>query len=113
MAPSSSEPPFSSAASVKAYRKHPNLSTDSLQVIPTVLAGYLRYLEGVDDCGNAFVQSPDPLLEELKALSPECVLKQTDVFGVDLFEDGLGERILASYARMQGVGNVRKELESL
>jgi fructuronate reductase len=82
-------------------------------VVPLVLAGYLRYLEGVDDEGNLFQQSPDPLLDELKGLPAKGVLKRKDVFGVDLYEDTLGKRVLEIYSNMKGVGNVRKELEAV
>ena len=37
-------------------------------LIPLVLAGYARYLKGVDDEGNAFAPSPDPLLAELQPI---------------------------------------------
>ncbi len=105
--------PIRFGETIKAYREHPSLSTDSLRVIPFVLAGYLRYLEGIDDEGNAFEQSPDPLLDELKALSAEEVLKRKDVFGVDLYEDSLADRVLEIYSTLKGKGNVRKELEKL
>jgi fructuronate reductase len=105
--------PIRFGETIKAYRKDAKLSTDDLNVIPAVIAGYLRYLQGTDDEGNAFEQSPDPLLDELKALSPEEVLKRTDVFGVDLYEDNLADRALVIFERMQGKGNVRRELEKL
>ena len=105
--------PIRFGETIKAYRKADNLSTEELKVIPLVLAGYLRYLEGVDDEGNTFEQSPDPLLDELKALSPEEVLKRSDVFGVDLYEDSLAERVLAIYKKLQGKGSIRRELEAI
>ena len=98
---------------IKGYRARNDLSTESLTLIPAVFAGYLRYLQGIDDKGNAFEQSPDPLLEELKALSPEEVLHRQDVFLVDLFADSLGQRCLDLFHQMQGAGNVRKTLEGL
>ena len=46
-------------------------STSSLVGIPLVIAGWLRYLEAVDDTGAAFTPSPDPLLAGLqKRASP-------------------------------------------
>ncbi len=105
--------PIRFGETIKAYRKSPTLDTESLKAIPLVIAGYLRYLQGVDDNGNAFEQSPDPLLEELKVLDGKDVLKRVDVFGVDLYEDNLAKRVLEIYANMQGKGNVRKELERL
>ena len=41
---------------------------NELVLIPLVLAGYARYLKGIDDSGKAFEPSPDPLLEELQAI---------------------------------------------
>ncbi|WP_029323027.1 mannitol dehydrogenase family protein [Butyrivibrio sp. AE3004] len=105
--------PIRFGETIKAYRASDKLSTDSLKVVPMVIAGYLRYLEGIDDEGKEFEQSPDPLLSELKALSPEEVLKREDVFGVDLYADSLANRALELYEKMKGNGNVRKELESL
>ena len=105
--------PIRFGETIKAYRNKSSLGTEKLKVIPVVLAGYLRYLEGVDDEGNVFEQSPDPLLDELKALPAKEVLKRKDVFGVDLYQDTLAKRVLEIYAEMQGKGNVRKELELL
>jgi len=105
--------PIRFGETIKAYRNKSSLGTEKLKVIPVVLAGYLRYLEGVDDEGNVFEQSPDPLLDELKALPAKEVLKRKDVFGVDLYQDTLAKRVLEIYAGMQGKGNVRKELELL
>ncbi len=105
--------PIRFGETIKAYRNHSCLSTESLKVVPLVLAGYLRYLEGIDDEGNQFEQSPDPLLNELSRLSAKDVLKRADVFGVDLFEDTLAKRVLEYYTSMKGTGNIRKELEKL
>ena len=83
------------------------LDMDNLVLIPLVLAGYARYLKGIRDDGTPFEPSPDPLLEELMAIvaplevgKPDqdySCLKQLysrkDVFGLDLYEAGLGERI--------------------
>ncbi len=85
----------------------------SLHYIPVVLAGYLRYLTGVNDEGKPFDLSPDPLLDELtgimaayrgwKKASPEelkCILARKDIFAVDLFEAGLAERVTELFNRM-------------
>ena len=103
--------PIRFGETIKAYRKRSDLDTRELTLIPLVLAGYLKYLTGVDDEGNKFEQSPDPLLGELKELEPEEVLKRQDVFGVNLYEDTLADKILKIYEKMQGKGSVRKELE--
>ncbi len=71
-----------------------------------MLAGYARYLKGIDDNGQAFEPSTDPMLAELQAIVAPLEVKEgeqdfsclkqlysrVDVFGVDLYEVGLGER---------------------
>ena len=83
------------------------LDMDNLVLIPLTLAGYARYLKGIRDDGTPFDPSPDPLLEELMEIvaplevgKPDqdwsCLKRlysRTDVFAVDLYEAGLGERI--------------------
>lgn len=49
---------------IKAYAAAPSLNVADLKLIPLVFAGWLRYLMGVDDNGNAFTPSPDPMLAE-------------------------------------------------
>ncbi|MBQ3766324.1 MAG: mannitol dehydrogenase family protein [Bacteroidales bacterium] len=83
------------------------LDMDNLVLIPLALAGYARYLKGIRDDGTPFQPSPDPLLEELQAIvaplelgKPDqdwsCLKRlygRKDVFSVDLYGIGLGERI--------------------
>lgn len=103
--------PIRFGETIKAYIADPGLSQDDLVMIPLVLAGYLRYLQGKDDEGNAFSPSSDPMLEELMAAKPEDILKKTEVFAVDLYEAGLADKILKMYEEMcQGSGSVRSTL---
>jgi fructuronate reductase len=83
------------------------LDKQNLVLIPLTLAGYARYLKGIKDDGTPFEPSPDPLLEELQAIvAPLEIGKQDqdysclkqlysrqDVFGLNLYEAGLGEQI--------------------
>lgn len=111
---------------IKAYLTREDLNVSALTGIPLVLAGWCRYLLGVDDEGNLFEPSPDPLLPILRkslkgirigqkadvhaALAP--LLSNKTVFGVDLYEAGLGERVEALFARMiAGPGAVRRTLQ--
>ena len=85
------------------------LDKHNLILIPLTLAGYARYLKGIDDEGKAFMPSPDPLLDELQSIvAPleiggknqdfSCLKKlysRKDIFGLDLYEAGLGEQIEA------------------
>ncbi|MCR5672867.1 MAG: mannitol dehydrogenase family protein [Lachnospiraceae bacterium] len=103
--------PIRFGETIKAYRNTPDLGTDDLTVIPLVLAGYLRYLNGTDDEGRPFDQSSDPMLSLLTAMPASDVLKKKEVFGCDMFEDGLGDRVLKMYDEMcRGEGSIRKTL---
>ena len=101
------------------------LDMDNLVLIPLTLAGYARYLKGIRDDGTPFEPSPDPLLAELQTLvapleigKPDqdwSCLKQLfsrkDVFAVDLYEAGLGERIEGMVRELYaGPGAVRETL---
>ena len=116
--------PIRFGETIKAYRAK-GLDLDELVLIPLVLAGYARYLKGVDDEGNAFIPSSDPLLAELQAIvaplevreGPQdmsclkALYSRRDVFGVDLYEVGLGERIEGMAAELfAGPGAVRRTL---
>ena len=81
-----------------------------LVYIPLVLAGWLRYLVGVDDKGEPFTLSPDPNLENVRALlgpvklgdrlSEEQLyplLSSRMYFGCNLFEVGVGEKVVAMF----------------
>ena len=83
------------------------LEKANLILIPLVLAGYARYLKGIQDDGTPFDCSPDPLLAELQAIiaplqigQPEQdwsplrqLFSRQDIFAVDLYAIGLGEQI--------------------
>ena len=92
---------------IKAYGKREDLDVQDLKLIPVVFAGWLRYLTGIDNEGNEFTPSPDPMLEvvrpyvedlklgstaEIEALRP--VLENDRIFGVNLFEVGLAEKVV-------------------
>jgi len=92
---------------IRAYAKRPDLDVSSLVYIPLVIAGWLRYLLAVDDEGNEMPLSPDPMLTELcsklKDIRPgqpdtltdqlSSILSNKAIFGVDLYEVGLGEKV--------------------
>ena len=116
--------PIRFGETIKAYRSR-GLDMDDLVLIPLVLAGYARYLKGIDDEGKPFEPSPDPLLSELQAIVAPLEVKagaqdmgclkalysRADVFGLDLYAAGLGERIEAMTAELYaGPGAVRKTL---
>ncbi|MCC8023951.1 MAG: mannitol dehydrogenase family protein [Clostridium sp.] len=111
---------------IKEYMASPVLDVKSLKFIPVVQAGWCRYLLGVDDQGNSFTVSPDPMYESLakqlagvkvgetcdihEVLSP--ILKDAKIFGVDLYEAGLGEYVEKVFAQLiAGKGAVRATLK--
>ena len=116
--------PIRFGETIKKYISR-RLDRSNLVLIPLVLAGYARYLKGVDDAGKPFIPSPDPLLEELQSIvSPleigrehqdfGCLRKlfsRKDVFGLDLYEAGLGEQIEGMVKELYaGKGAVRATL---
>ena len=101
------------------------LDRDNLVLIPLTLAGYARYLKGIRDDGTPFEPSPDPMLPELQALvAPleigrenqdysclKALYSRKDIFGLDLYEAGLGERIEGMVKELfAGPGAVRRVL---
>lgn len=96
-----------------------------LKGIPLFIAGWLRYLLAVNDRGEPFTLSPDPLLGELcpplqgialgdrgpfaAALQP--ILANRAIFGVDLYRHRLAGKIEDYFRRLvSGPGAVRQTL---
>ena len=116
---------------IKSYLASPELSLSDLQAIPAVFAGWLRYLMGMDDNGDAFDLSPDPLLatvrpyvQDLKLGAPADrealsktlapLLSDASIFGVDLISAGLSDRVLDAFVSMlHGPGAVADTLAAL
>ncbi|MDR1766717.1 MAG: mannitol dehydrogenase family protein [Lachnospiraceae bacterium] len=112
---------------IKAYMADSKLDAGSLKGIPFAIAGWCRYLMGVDDGGDEMGLSPDPMLGVLcprmagitlgekdtakihGALRP--ILSDVGIFGVDLYEAGLGSRVEEYFAMMcAGPGAVEETL---
>jgi len=111
---------------IKAYAKSETLDIKELKYIPLVLAGWCRYLLGVNDQGEPFELSADPMLETVcpylegiklgqegpftKALNP--ILSNDKIFGVNLYEVGLGEMVEIYFGELvSGPGAVRSTLK--
>lgn len=101
-------------------------SARQLTYIPLAIAGWIRYLIGVDDEGVPMELSPDPMLGQLqKALSgisfgkPDSVgsrlkpvLSNENIFGTDLYKAGIGDGIEALVKEeLAGRGAVRATLK--
>lgn len=98
---------------------------NTLVSIPLAIAGWLRYLLAVDDNGNAFEVSADPLKDDLQAKlatikfgAPDSCTDQLDsilsnasIFGSDLTKTILADKVKAYFkAEIAGPGAVRKTL---
>lgn len=111
---------------IKSYIRREDLDPAQLTAIPLSIAAWCRYLLAVDDEGKPFTPSPDPLLgtlqghlEGVKLGSPaetaktavKAILTDADIFGTDLYEAGLGDKIADMFGEMlAGPGAVRATL---
>lgn len=120
--------PIRFGETIKSYLVDPARDVSSLQAIPLVIAGWFRYLLGVDDQGQPFTVSPDPLLpriqkhfSKIRFGHPDTVgsildplLKDEELFGVSLLNTPLESRIKQAFSEMlTGKGAVRKVLQNL
>ncbi|HKL99780.1 MAG TPA: mannitol dehydrogenase family protein, partial [Mobilitalea sp.] len=99
--------PIRFGETIKAYHASDSLKVTDLTLIPLTIAGWCRYLMGIEDSGNVFIPSSDPMLAELQAYLKDIKLGDTElkkdvlspilsndkIFAVDLYEVGLGEKV--------------------
>ncbi len=118
--------PIRFGETIKNYIKN-GLDLNDLKCIPFVFAGWMRYLMGLDDNGNAFTRSDDPRLESAGAVVADIklgdtvsadklrpLLEDATIFGVNLFEAGLADLVVDYFNRLIAApGAVRKELHAL
>ncbi|OJG78831.1 hypothetical protein RV14_GL001092 [Enterococcus ratti] len=112
---------------IKKYDEDPSKNVQDLLFIPVAIASWLRYLLAVDDKGKCFKPSPDPLLSELQeALKMLCLgeqsmekihaalqplLQNATIFGSDLYQVGLAEKIEKIFREMlTGPGAFRQTI---
>ncbi len=111
---------------IKSYHERGDLDPATLTYIPLTIAGWCRYLLGLNDNGQAMPLSPDPMLDVLKSYlagvhlgkqesvgdSLKPILSNERLFGSNLYEVGLGEKI-ENYFRelISGQGAVRATLQ--
>jgi fructuronate reductase len=120
--------PIRYGVTLREWAKRPDLDISSLTYIPFVFAAWFRYLLGVDDEGNPFELSPDPLLKQLapyfeglslgmpkesyKKVLP--LLKDETLFGMDLDKAGLLEKTEEYFYQLtRGKNAVRSTLTRL
>ncbi len=99
---------------IKTYASSKDLKVENLKFIPLAIAGWLRYLLGVNDKGEKFKLSPDPMLDELKEYLEGIEMGNTDsvedklrpilsnknLFGIDLYDVKLAEKIEGYFKEM-------------
>ncbi|SMP59080.1 mannitol dehydrogenase family protein [Anoxynatronum buryatiense] len=108
---------------IKAYMKDPHLDPAALVGISLALAAWLRYLMAVDDEGRAMELSPDPMMDVLAPIMKKIrlgdktadlteILSNREIFGVDLYQAGLAEKVAGMFLEMiAGAGAVRQTLK--
>jgi fructuronate reductase len=106
---------------IRAYGQN----AKNLRYIPLAIAGWCRYLMGIDDQGKSFELSSDPLREELKRYvsgiqlsKPQTlgsklkpILSNKEIFGLDLYSLGVAQKVEQYTRRMiTGPGAVKRTL---
>lgn len=111
---------------IKAYAASKDLDVKNLKKIPLVFAAWLRYLMGINDAGEKFEPSSDPMLDTLMPLLADIKFGDTDIhakvapilsnekiFGSDLYAVGLGETVEEYFVSMlKGPGAIRETLHA-
>jgi fructuronate reductase len=118
--------PIRFGETIRSYLRRRDLDVQSLFFIPLVIAGWCRYLLGIDDQLAPMPVSSDPMLPELtvalsgiKAGEPssysgqlQTILSNPVLFGVDLYQAGLGKKVENLFLEMiRGKDAVRNILE--
>lgn len=119
--------PIRFGETMKMYQKRQDLNLADLQVIPFVLAAWLRYLMAMDDTLSPFTPSSDPLLETAQGMVAflktgetvqkeqlKEILSRSDIFGLNVYETPLADTVTFWLNKMlQGKGAVRSALKEL
>jgi len=110
---------------IKAYADKYG-SAERLVAIPFGIAGWLRYLMGVDDNCNSYTLAPDPMAEKINGLLSDIrigdtntykgqlrsILSDEEMFAADLYEAGIADKIEKMFCEMiADTGAVRESLE--
>lgn len=118
--------PIRFGETIKIYSESSELKVEKLLYIPLVIAGWCRYLMGIDDFGENMELSPDPMMSELKSYISKLEFGNEDsvkdnlkpflsnekIFGLNLYTIGLGDKIEGFVKEMvSGRHAVRKILE--
>ena len=120
--------PVRFGGTIRKYAQREDLNVCDLKCIAFVLAAWCRYLMAIDDQGQPFTPSDDPMLGELMPLlahvklgqpcdvraALQPILSNDAIMGSDLYEVGLAELVEENFARLiAGPGAVRRQLHAL
>lgn len=126
IADTSQKVPIRFGETIKAYAKDDKRTPEDLKYIPLAIAGWCRYLMGINDEGQEYEVGPDPMAAVLKEHMKSIKLGQHDLvsdtlrpilsdeklFGINLYEVKLGEKIESYFHELiQGKGAVKITLE--
>ena len=118
--------PIRFGETIKSYIASDKLDVTALTYIPLAIAGWLRYLLGIDDAGKPMEVSSDPLLDTLQKQlegiqfgNPSSVgdklrpiLAYKEIFASDLVQAGLADKIEGMFRELlAGPGAVRATLQ--
>ncbi len=118
--------PIRFGETIKSYIASDKLDVTALTYIPLAIAGWLRYLLGIDDAGKSMEVSSDPLLDTLQKQlegiqfgEPSSVgdklrpiLANQEIFASDLVQAGLADKIEGMFCELlAGPGAVRATLK--
>ncbi|MBQ3532188.1 MAG: mannitol dehydrogenase family protein [Oscillospiraceae bacterium] len=106
--------PVRFGGTIRKYAQRSDLDVKDLKCISFVLAAWCRYLMGIDDAGNPFTPSDDPMLAELMPLVAKVqlgqpcdvhatlqpILSNAAIMGSDLYEVGLARQVEDYFARL-------------
>ena len=119
--------PIRFGETIKSYIASDKLDVTALTYIPLAIAGWLRYLLGIDDEGKPMEVSSDPLLDTLQKQlegirfgEPSSVgdklrpiLANKEIFASDLVQAGLADKIEGMFCELlAGPGAVRATLQN-
>ena len=119
--------PIRFGETMKMYQAREDLNLADLQVIPFVLAAWLRYLMAIDDTLTPFTPSSDPLLAQAQEMIAflrigqtvekeqlQSILSRSDIFGLNVYETPLADTITYWLNKMLACKNaIRHALKEL
>lgn len=126
IADTSQKMPIRFGETIKAYATRDGYAVDSLNYVPLVIAGWCRYLLGINDEGEKIEVGPDPMAAKLQEklagieignvesveeqLKP--ILSDATLFGMNLYEIGMDKKVVAYFKELiAGKGAVRSTLK--